>query len=79
MVILDDIDFINEYDLSTPFDISSKSTNYVSRCNIKSHGISIVPDDLEFSSDGMKLFTTVSDAGTNNAVNGDIVYGKNNF
>ncbi len=48
--------YVEEYTLSTPFDISSKSTNYVSRCNIKSHGISIVPYDLEFSSDGKSLF-----------------------
>ena len=48
--------YVEEFTLSTPFDISTKSTSYVSRCNIKSHGISIVPYDLEFSSDGKSLF-----------------------
>ena len=48
--------YVEEFTLSTPFDISTKSATYVARCNINSHGEAIYPYDLEFSSDGRSLF-----------------------
>ena len=60
----DDIDFINEYDLSAPFDISTHTyAGDSERCNLdnSSGGDSFGPNmdttfGLEFSNDGMKLF-----------------------
>ena len=72
----DDYEAIYEYDLSTPFDSSESSRTYTGdseRCvlgdgtnGIDTHN-SAVLYDLEFSSDGMKLFTTsrINGDGTN--------------
>ena len=48
--------YVEEFTLSTPFDISTKSSSYVARCDISSHGFSINAYDLDFSSDGKSLF-----------------------
>ena len=73
----DDTRFIQEYELSKPFDISTRvSTGDSERCKLtgvtKNDGYYIY--DLEFSNDGMKLFVAQS-ATSNNAASGDIVTG----
>ena len=75
----DDTRFIQEYELSTPFDISTRvSTGDSERCKLtgvtQNAGYYIY--DLEFSNDGMKLFVAQS-ATSNNASSGDIVTGFN--
>jgi len=55
--------YVNEYNLSTPFDISTKSyAGDDERCELD-HGLDSQNRlaDLEFSSDGMKLFTVHGD------------------
>ena len=55
--------YVNEYNLSTPFDISTKSyAGDGERCELD-HGLDSQNRlaDLEFSSDGMKLFTVHGD------------------
>ncbi len=68
----DDIDFINEYDLSTPFDISTHTyAGDSERCNLANgydSGVHQKPSnigDITFSSNGMHIFTL--NRGTNNA------------
>ena len=70
----DDIDFINEYDLSTPFDISTHTyAGDSERCNLANgydSGVHQKPSnigDITFSSNGMHIFTL--NRGTNNADN----------
>ena len=72
------IDFINEYDLSTPFDISTHTYRGDSeRCNLAngydsgSHQIPKNAGDMSFSSNGMHIF--VINRGTNGA-NDDALY-----
>ncbi|WP_075534891.1 autotransporter outer membrane beta-barrel domain-containing protein [Candidatus Pelagibacter communis] len=72
------IDFINEYDLSTPFDISTHTYRGDSeRCNLAngydsgSHQIPKNAGDMSFSSNGMQIF--VINRGTNGA-NDDALY-----
>ena len=66
--------FVNEYDLSTPFDIKTKSyAGDDERCELD-HGLTQNRlFDLEFSSDGMKLFTVHGDHAGNDA-DDDIIY-----
>ena len=73
-----DIDFINEYDLSTPFDISTHTYRGDSeRCNLAngydsgSHQIPKNAGDMSFSSNGMHIF--VINRGTNGS-NDDALY-----
>ena len=73
-----DIDFINEYDLSTPFDISTHTYRGDSeRCNLAngydsgSHQIPKNAGDMSFSSNGMHIF--VINRGTNGK-NDDALY-----
>ncbi len=73
-----DIDFINEYDLSTPFDISTHTYRGDSeRCNLANgydSGSHQIPDnagDMSFSSNGMHIF--VINRGTNGK-NDDALY-----
>ena len=77
----DDYEAIYEYDLSTPFDSSESSRTYTGdseRCVLGdgTNGIdtnnNAVLYDLEFSSDGMKLFTSSRING--DGTNVDIVY-----
>ena len=66
--------FVNEYDLSTPFDIKTKSyAGDDERCELD-HGLTGQNRlfDLEFSSDGMKLFTV--HGGLGNDIDDDIIY-----
>ena len=70
----DSIDFINEYDLSTPFDISTHTyAGDSERCNLANgydSGVHQKPSnigDITFSSNGMHIFTL--NRGTNNADN----------
>ena len=65
--------FVNEYDLSTPFDIKTKSyAGDDERCELD-HGLTQNRlFDLEFSSDGMKLFTV--HGGLGNDIDDDIIY-----
>ena len=72
------IDFINEYDLSTPFDISTHTYRGDSeRCNLANgydSGSHQIPDnagDMSFSSNGMHIF--VINRGTNGK-NDDALY-----
>ena len=72
------IDFINEYDLSTPFDISTHTYRGDSeRCNLAngydsgSHQIPKNAGDMSFSSNGMHIF--VINRGTNGS-NDDALY-----
>ena len=72
------IDFINEYDLSTPFDISTHTYRGDSeRCNLAngydsgSHQIPKNAGDMSFSSNGMQIF--VINRGTNGS-NDDALY-----
>ena len=77
----DDYEAIYEYDLSTPFDSSESSRTYTGdseRCvlgdgtnGIDAHNNAVLYD-LEFSSDGMKLFTSSRRNG--DGTNVDIVY-----
>jgi hypothetical protein len=64
--------FINEYNLSTPYDISTRTyAGNNERCETGSGSDGTetqIIHDLEFSSDGMKLFTTTR------GNDGDIVY-----
>ena len=64
--------FINEYNLSTPYDISTRTyAGHNERCETGSGSDGTETQfihDLEFSSDGMKLFTTTR------GNDGDIVY-----
>ena len=64
--------FINEYNLSTPYDISTRTyAGNNERCETGSGSDGTESQfihDLEFSSDGMKLFTTTRGS------EGDIVY-----
>ena len=69
----DDYHMINEYNLSTPYDISTKTYAGTSeRCELGNGtdgvdtGNSAIVYDLEFSSDGMKIFVT-----SRQAVNGE--------
>jgi len=68
----DDYHYLNEYNLSTPYDISTRTYAGASeRCELGSgsNGVdthnNAVVYDLEFSSDGMKIFVTSRQAGTN--------------
>ena len=75
----DDTRFIEEYNLSTPFNISTRvSAGDSERCKLtgvtKNAGYEIF--DLEFSSDGMKFFVAQS-ATNNNFATGDVVTGFN--
>ena len=64
---------LNEYNLSTPYDISTKTyAGDSERCTLGDTSKTIY--DLEFSSDGMHLFVVTRDAGTNNATNGDVAF-----
>ena len=70
-------DYIQEYNLSKPYDISTRVyAGNSERCELTGtttiHQYEIY--DLEFSSDGMKFFTLQRNPGTNLAV-GDRVYG----
>ena len=67
----DDYHYLNEYNLSTPYDISTRTYAGASeRCELGSgsNGVdthnNAVVYDLEFSSDGMKIFVTSRQAGT---------------
>ena len=73
-----DIDFINEYDLSTPFDISTHTYRSDSeRCNLANgydselHQIPNNAGDMSFSSNGMQIF--VINRGTSGS-NNDALY-----
>ena len=70
--------FINEYTLSTPFDISTKTyAGNGERCELdhNENGANTHKRhfDLEFSSDGLKIFLTSANNGANDA-DGDRVY-----
>ncbi len=74
----DNIDFINEYDLSAPFDISTHTyAGDSERCNLANgydSGVHQKPEnigDMTFSSNGMHIFTL--NRGLNNADN-DVLY-----
>ena len=63
---------LNEYNLSTPYDISTKTyAGDSERCTLSDTANTIY--DLEFSSDGMYLFVVTRNAGTD-AANGDVAY-----
>ena len=67
--------FINEYNLTIPYDVSSKSyAGDSERCVLTgTDGNTIY--DLDFSSDGMRLFVVSRNAGSNNDQDGDKAYG----
>ena len=74
----DNIDFINEYDLSAPFDISTHTyAGDSERCNLANgydSGVHQKPEnigDMTFSSNGMHIFTL--NRGLNN-VDTDVLY-----
>ena len=63
---------LNEYNLSTPYDISTKTyAGDSERCTLSDTANTIY--DLEFSSDGMYLFVVTRNAGSDTA-NSDIAY-----
>ena len=72
---LSSVHFINEYNLTTPYDVSTKVyAGDSERCVLTgTDGNSIY--DIEFSSDGMRLFVVSRNAGTINDQDGDKVYG----
>ena len=67
--------FINEYNLTIPYDVSSKAyAGDSERCVLTgTDGNTIY--DLDFSSDGMRLFVVSRNAGSNNDQDGDKAYG----
>ena len=66
---------INEYHLTIPYDVSSKAyAGDSERCVLTgTDGNTIY--DLDFSSDGMRLFVVSRNAGSNNDQDGDKAYG----
>ena len=70
--------YIQEYNLSTPYDISTKVyTGDPERCEITADtltGVNYQIYDLDFSSDGMKFFIVLRNPGVTTKV-GDRVYG----
>ena len=69
------VHFINEYSLTTPYDVSTKVyAGDSERCVLTgTDGNSIY--DLDISSDGKRLFVVSRNAGTNNDQDGDKAYG----
>ena len=69
--------YISEYNLSTPYDISTRVyAGDSERCmldgvNTLSGGVF----DLEFSSDGMRFYVVIGNSGSNHTQNADYVYG----
>ena len=75
----DDTRFIEEYNLSTPFNISTRvSAGDSERCKLTGVTASVNYEifDITFSSDGMKFFVAQS-ATNNNFATGDVVTGFN--
>ena len=69
-----DNQFINEFTLSIPYDVSSKTyTGDSERCDMGGR-MEATPYDLEFSSDGMRFFIVTRNAG-NDTADGDKAYG----
>ena len=69
-----DNQFINEFSLSIPYDVSSKTyTGDSERCDMGGR-MESTPYDLEFSSDGMRFFIVTRNPGEN-AADGDKAYG----